>query len=107
MSPEQLVQLLRYADSLGPVFGGRNFANLLATPGSGTLRSRLKDLNGRARVYAKTGTLAGYLFVPSSHGVEKYEFAILVEISAGSEKAPARRAIDSLVKSWVRKATGR
>jgi len=107
-SPEQLVNLLRYADSLGPAFGGQEFASLLAKGGSsGTLRSRLSNLEGRARVFAKTGTLrsaitlAGYLFVPTGKGAQKYYFAILSEINSMGEARQGRARIDALIKSWA------
>lgn len=108
LSPEQLVRLLRYADSLGPAFGGQEFASLLAKGGgSGTLKSRLGKLDGHARVFAKTGTLhsaitlAGYLFVPNGKGTEKYYFAILTGIGSMGEARQGRARIDALMKSWA------
>ena len=110
MSPEQLVEILQYADSLGPAFSDQDFASLLASPGrSGTLRSRLGGLSGRAKVFAKTGTLngaitlAGYLFVPKGKEIEKYYFAVLISTNSRAEARSARARIDYLVKSWARK----
>ncbi len=108
MTPEQLVAILRYADSLGPIFEGQDFAGLLSTTGgTGTMRSRLRNLRQEAHVFAKTGTLhsavtlAGYLFVPIEGKAEEYIFAVMVETHAGKTVSQGRHQIDSLVRGWV------
>ncbi|MBY0384674.1 D-alanyl-D-alanine carboxypeptidase [bacterium] len=103
----QITQILRFADSKGPVFGGKSFESLLSISGvDGTWAGKNKDHKGQ--VLAKTGTLnpnanlAGYFYARRDGVLKKYYFAVLVEKDPGSANAAAARTfIEQLVRNWI------
>ena len=103
----QITQILKFADSKGPVFAGKSFESLLSISGvDGTWAGKNKDHTGQ--VLAKTGTLnpnanlAGYFYARRNGVLKKYYFAVLVEKDAGSASATAARTfIEQLVRNWI------
>lgn len=107
MSAYQLTKIFQYADSMGPIYNGQSFEQLLSISGTdGTWAKYNKDTKGR--ILAKTGTLspasnlAGYFYAKKQNKLKKYYFAILVEKDAGTENTnKARRFIEALMRNWI------
>lgn len=106
MTPLQMLNVLRLADSKGKAFAGLSYEQLLSISGvDGTWASRNTDAKGR--VLAKTGTLsvagnlAGYFYAKRNGVLKKYYFAVLVEKSSSQTNANVRTMIEGLVRNWI------
>lgn len=107
MSAFQLTKIFQLADSMGPIYDGHSFEQLLSISGTdGTWANYNKDTKGR--ILAKTGTLspasnlAGYFYAKKQDKLKKYYFAILVEKDAGTENTnKARKFIEALMRNWI------
>jgi D-alanyl-D-alanine carboxypeptidase/D-alanyl-D-alanine-endopeptidase (penicillin-binding protein 4) len=102
VTPSALVRTLHFMRNTS---GGARYRSALAKPGedSGTLRSRLQELEGR--VFAKTGTithvnsLSGYLVTASGSEII---FSILSN-NSGLPSAQVRAGIDLVVQTIARR----
>lgn len=106
MTPLQMLNILRLADSKGKAFAGLSYEQLLSISGvDGTWASRNTDHKGR--VLAKTGTLsvagnlAGYFYAKRNGVLKKYYFAVLVEKTSSQTNANVRTMIEGLVRNWI------
>lgn len=101
VSPEAVVDLLRYA--AGQAWGA-SFRDTLPVAGiDGSLAERLKNLDSRAHVYAKTGSLGGVKALSGYATTAKGDH-LAFSILSNNFNLPAKRvtdAIDSIVETIV------
>jgi len=111
MSPQQMVDVLRYADSRQ--YAGKFYRPLLPASGRrGSFRQRLHTPDVDARVWAKTGTmnyakgLAGYLYTKTG---KRFIFALFItdfELREKYDSSLGRHATkqQQAVAAWIAKA---
>jgi len=93
VTPHAVVQLLRYvsAQPWGP-----SFRDTLPVAGvDGSLAERLKNLDSRARVYGKTGSLGGVKAL-SGYGTTAHGRPIAFSILSNNFAAPSKRVTDAI-----------
>lgn len=77
----------------------KGFLDMLATPGSGTLRARFSDVKDE-QIKAKTGTLDGVSTMTGYLASREVSFSIMLNNYFGHKK-PGFELVDSVLKSFI------
>lgn len=107
MTPLQVTKILQFADSMGKVYDGKDFEDLLSINGvDGTWKN--KNLEHKGYIFAKTGTLnpnanlSGYFYAKRDGAFVKHYFSIFVNKKGpGEYSIKARKLIEGLMRYWI------